>query len=81
MWIRTTHDIEEAINSFNNLIQQAGWASTPEPPKIPQSPTCPLLIKQKNLIKEDSANYGLATCFGRTTIIKLKIYYYLGLLN
>jgi hypothetical protein len=48
---KTTHDIEAAINSFNNLIQRAGWDSTPKPPKIPRSPTCPLLIKQKIRIK------------------------------
>jgi hypothetical protein len=46
--LKTTHDIEAAIN---NLIQRAGWASTPEPPKIPLSPLCPLLIKIYILIK------------------------------
>jgi hypothetical protein len=49
--LKTTHDIDAAINSFNNLIQRAGWDSIPEPPKVLRSPTCPLLIKQNILIK------------------------------
>jgi hypothetical protein len=49
--LKTTNDIEAAIHSFNNLNQRVGWDSTPEPPKIPPSPNCPLLIKQNILIK------------------------------
>jgi hypothetical protein len=67
--LKTTHDIEAAINSFNNLIQRAGWDSTPEPPKIPRSPTCPLLIKQKILIKRRLRRKVASTSTSRNTII------------
>jgi hypothetical protein len=47
--LKTTSDIEAAINTFTNLIQWAGWTSTPEPSKVRPASNCPLLIKQKLL--------------------------------
>jgi hypothetical protein len=47
----TTSDIEATINTFTNLIQWAGWTSTPEPLKVRQASNRPLFIKQKLLEK------------------------------
>jgi hypothetical protein len=47
--LKTTSDIEAAINTFTNLIQWAGWTSTPEPSKVSPASNCPLFIKQKLL--------------------------------
>jgi hypothetical protein len=47
--LKSTSDIEEAINTFNKLIQLAGWSSTPDPSNIHQPFNCPLIIKQKLL--------------------------------
>jgi hypothetical protein len=49
--LKTPSDIEAAINTFTDLIQWAGWTSTPEPSKVRQTPSCPLFIKQKLLEK------------------------------
>jgi hypothetical protein len=48
---KTTSDIEDAINSFTKLIQHACWSSTPEPTNSHQDFNCPLIIKQKLLVK------------------------------
>jgi hypothetical protein len=54
---KTTSDIEAAIKTFTNLIQWAGWISTPEPSKVRQTPSCPLFIKHY-LRKDDCAESG-----------------------
>ncbi|PNF20480.1 RNA-directed DNA polymerase from mobile element jockey [Cryptotermes secundus] len=59
--LKTPSDIEAAINSFNNLIQWAGWSSTPESPIVHQTSNCPLIIKQKILHKRSLRRIWHAT--------------------
>jgi hypothetical protein len=49
--LNTDSDIDAAINNFNDLIQWAGWNSTPENTATHQIKTCPILITQKHLNK------------------------------
>jgi hypothetical protein len=49
--LKTTSVIEDAINTFTKLIQHAYWSSTPEPTNSHQDFNCPLIIKQKLLVK------------------------------
>jgi hypothetical protein len=49
--LKIDSDIEAAINNFNDIIQWAGWTTTPEQTEARQTYDCPILIKQKLLNK------------------------------
>jgi hypothetical protein len=49
--LKTDSDTEVAIKNFNNIIQWAGWTTTPEHTEARQTYDCPILIKQKLLNK------------------------------
>jgi hypothetical protein len=49
--LKTDSDIEAEIKNFNNIIQLAGWTTTPEHTEACQTYDCPILIKQKLLNK------------------------------
>jgi hypothetical protein len=49
--LKTTADIEAAVNNFSNLIQWAGWSSTLETSNVLEVINRPFVIKQKLLDK------------------------------
>jgi hypothetical protein len=49
--LKTDSDIEAAINNLKDIIQWAGWTTTPEQTEARQTYDCPILIKQKLLNK------------------------------
>jgi hypothetical protein len=49
--LKTDSDIEAAIKNFNDIIQWAGWTTTPEDTEARQAYDCHILIKQKMLNK------------------------------
>jgi hypothetical protein len=49
--LKTDSDIEAVIKNFNDIIQWAGWTTTPEHTESRQTLNCPILIKQDLLNK------------------------------
>jgi hypothetical protein len=45
--LKSDSNIEAAIKNFNDIIQWAGWTTTPEHTEACQTYDCPILIKQK----------------------------------
>jgi hypothetical protein len=58
--LKTNFDIETAIKNFNDIIQWAGWTTTPEHTGAHQTYDCPILIKQK-LFKQNETPQKLAS--------------------
>jgi hypothetical protein len=52
--LKTGSEIEESIKNFNDIIQWAGWTTTPEHTEARQAYDCPILIKQKNLKQKET---------------------------
>jgi hypothetical protein len=49
--LKIPSNIEAAINTFTNLIQWAGWTSTPEPSKAVKPPSSVLYSSSKNYLR------------------------------